>query len=103
MQQRTKAHRDSSMLDIRCRYRNERGVVLTTSLVLLAVLTLMGAMAILNTITDTQISTNLNGNREKALSPSRETYSHPYLFQSVDEVLPDPQCRRDLKGTNDQI
>jgi Tfp pilus assembly protein PilX len=43
-------------------YRNERGVVLTTSLIVLAVLSLMGATAILTTITDTQIASNLKNN-----------------------------------------
>ena len=47
-------------------YRHERGVVLTTSLILLAVLSLMGATAVLTTITDTQIASNLE-NSSRAL------------------------------------
>ena len=39
--------------------RQERGVVLTTSLILLAVLSLMGATAILTTMTDARIASNL--------------------------------------------
>lgn len=45
-------------------YRQERGVVLTTSLVLLAVLSLMGATAMLTTITDTRIASNLKNNAQ---------------------------------------
>jgi hypothetical protein len=39
----------------------------------------------------------------KSALPSRKTSSHPQLFQPVDEILPDPQCRRDPKDTNEQI